>query len=182
MCLKGWLIPEACHFSPSLPGHLPCQGHRRTGTWGGVGESVASSELRWGSGEQGSSRGSGSRPGLPGPWVTFCPGSLCMWVSRQLGWLQAHWPPAVCCGCRWPHKKSASCSHGNHLGVASGTSSFSICLPESPGQPGRGHSTTLPDYPSQPLLLSQMNERTLEPKATKAPRGHHVTVSGNHLL
>lgn len=136
-----------------------------------MGDSVTVSEP--GQGEspavcQGSSGGSGSRPVLSGPWVTFCPGSLCMWVSCQLGWL---YRPLATCGFLWPQVAPQEVSHLEtawELPKAL-SSSFSAC----PGQPRGGLSTSPQADPW--MTQSQMNERTLEPKATEAPSSHSVT-------
>lgn len=91
-----------------------------------------------------------------------------MWVSCQLGWL---YRPLATCGFLWPQVAPQEVSHLEtawELPKAL-SSSFSAC----PGQPRGGLSTSPQADPW--MTQSQMNERTLEPKATEAPSSHSVT-------
>lgn len=134
---KGLTHSLACYFSPSSPAHLRFLGHwQREQEWGSWWPVVS-----WGEGV-----GSRALPGAQEPawpaWArgTFRPGSLC-------------------CGC------VATRPHATKFALAAGgptkgqpallkettwelpealPSSSSICLPESPGRPGRGQSTTPP--------------------------------------
>lgn len=91
-----------------------------------------------------------------------------MWVSCQLGWL---YRPLATCGLLWPQVASQKFSQLEtawELPKAL-SSSFSACL----GQPRRGLGTSPQVDPW--MTQSQINERTLEPKATEPPRSHSVT-------
>lgn len=92
--------PLTCHFSPSWP-PCPSQGLRQTEEWGRGGEEVSGRFVSWGRGAErpsfslpGPFGGSGSRPFLLGPWISFCADSPCMDASCLLDRL--HQPLATC--------------------------------------------------------------------------------------